>query len=135
MSLLLKNAAGSDTCINRTALSYAIENGDLLSLRLLVEAGYPVETLKDGKPINYSSSPVLLAMKYGWPHILEYIFSVTRKKLIRWMKGDFPLARRSETILRVAVSSYTCKTTIPALVYTGQILNNHSHQMFFVYTT
>ncbi|THV46361.1 hypothetical protein BGAL_0393g00140 [Botrytis galanthina] len=100
MSLLLKNAADSDTCINRTALSYAIENGDLLSLRLLVEAGYPVETLKDGKPINYNSSPVLLAMKYEWP-----------------------------------VSSYTCKTTIPALVYTGQILNNRSHQMFLVYTT
>ncbi|TGO19809.1 hypothetical protein BTUL_0002g00540 [Botrytis tulipae] len=91
MSLLLKNAADSDTCINRTALSYAIENGDLVSLRLLVEAGYPVETLKDGKPINYNSSPVLLAMTYGWPHILEYLFSVSSEKIDPLDEGQFPL--------------------------------------------
>ncbi|KAF7918585.1 hypothetical protein EAE99_008779 [Botrytis elliptica] len=80
MSLLLKNAVDSDTDIKRTSLSYAISTGDLLSLRLLVEAGCPVETLTDVKPIHYSSSPILLAMKCGWPHILEYLFSVSSEK-------------------------------------------------------
>ncbi|TGO69263.1 hypothetical protein BOTNAR_0013g00350 [Botryotinia narcissicola] len=81
MSLLLKNVADSDTPIKRTALSNAIENGDLLSLRLLVEAGYPVETTKDVDPINHGSSPVFPAKKWRWPHILEYIFSVINEKI------------------------------------------------------
>ncbi|TGO39343.1 hypothetical protein BHYA_0056g00550 [Botrytis hyacinthi] len=91
MSLLLKNAAVSDTCINRTALSYAIINRDILSVRLLVEAGHPIEILKDGKPINYNSSPILLAMKCGWPHILEYLFSVGSEKIDPLDEEQFPL--------------------------------------------
>ncbi|KAF7893918.1 hypothetical protein EAF00_007432 [Botryotinia globosa] len=81
MRLLLKNAADSDTPIKRTALFNAIENGDLPSLRLLVEAGYPAETTKDVNPVNFGSSPVFLAKKRGWPHILEYIFSVISEKI------------------------------------------------------
>ncbi|KAF5868197.1 putative ankyrin repeat protein [Botrytis fragariae] len=81
MRLLLKNTADSDRYMDRSALSYPIEVGDPLTLRLLIEAGYPVETIKDVKSINYNSSPVLLAMKCGWPHILEYLFSVNSEKI------------------------------------------------------
>ncbi|KAF7885845.1 uncharacterized protein EAF02_004354 [Botrytis sinoallii] len=102
MSLLLKNAVHSDKYINRTALSYAIENGDLLSLRLLVEAGCPVETLKDVKPINYNCSPILLAMKCGWPHILEYLFSVSSEKIDPLDEEQFPLGSTVRNVLRVA---------------------------------
>ncbi|KAF7887929.1 uncharacterized protein EAF01_011083 [Botrytis porri] len=91
MSLLLRDTADSDTHINRTAELYAIENGDLLTLRLLVEAGYPVETFKDLKPINYSSSPVLLVMKCGWPHNLESFFSVSNGKIGPLDEEQFPL--------------------------------------------